>query len=229
MLAKAIANPRKIPPYLHRRLFRTDPIERPGVVTFEEGGFVSSPADRPEFSSKLYREVADIRAILSEHVRPSTIERALEIGCGYGRLSPWLTEFSTRVVGVDVNAAPLAKAQYLHPEVDFNAASVDALPFRDDSFGFALSWTVLMHVPPETIERACAELSRCLADGGYLLLAENSMRANDGPTVWGRTPETYASLLGMELVEIRGKPVERTYGTDEALRTTEQRLALLSA
>lgn len=173
VVRKALGNPRGIAPALIQRVNpRHGPsyvIRSDGFVTFTVDGFVAAPSPpmllaRHNFeTSHIRRQLADMR-----------VNRSLEIGCGFGRLSPVFAEFSADHVAVDINAEALADAKATYPQINFREASVTALPFPDDHFGLVTTWTVLQHIPPEQADGATAEIKRVLAPEGTLLLCEET-------------------------------------------------------
>lgn len=93
-------------------------------------------------------------------------DRVLEAGCGTGLILQRLQQNHREVVGVDLSAGMLARARGRGLQVV--QASLEALPFADESFDTVCSFKVLAHVP--RIERALAELARVTRPGGALLL-----------------------------------------------------------
>jgi len=212
---KGLRNPRGIVPYLLRRYFTDRRLG--GRVTFDLDQFVSSPDNIVEFTSKYYREVSTIQALLKDHT--TLAARALEVGCGYARLTPWLNTIGDDIYGVDINTEILPKARTQHPEISFFNGAADSLPFNDDTFDVILTWTVLHHIPPNLIQQSADELNRVLRDEGILLICEKT-KGNSGNHVWTRSPEEYQSLFNsLSLATARPKPVEPTWfetkGTDE--------------
>lgn len=68
---------------------------------------------------------------------------AIELGCGTAYVSSWLARRGARVIGLDNSSRQLATAASLQDEFDLRFPLVQAngevLPFRDDSFDFAIS------------------------------------------------------------------------------------------
>jgi ubiquinone/menaquinone biosynthesis C-methylase UbiE len=158
-------------------------------ITFKWDGFVEAPSI-PMLFGRHHYEIATIRRLLGGAV----FERSLEIGCGFGRLSPTFAAQSADHTAVDINADALALAQQTYPHLGFTQVDGYHLPFPDRHFDLVVSWTVLQHVPPDQIHSMLAEVKRVLAPGGTILLCEETRNPN-APTrhSWHRTSAFYAS------------------------------------
>ena len=91
--------------------------------------------------------------------------RALEVGCGTGHFSRWLSEQGQTVVGLDRSVAMLAQAQVLNT-IPLVQGDAHHLPFADDTFDIAVLVTAL-----EFLERPREALVESLrvARGGLIL------------------------------------------------------------
>lgn len=99
--------------------------------------------------------------------------RALDFGCGVGRLTQPLGAHFEQVYGVDISPSMIGQArefnrlgdrcQYLHNDRS------DLSMFPDRSFDFIYSNLTLQHVPPRYSRKYIAEMVRVLAPGGALL------------------------------------------------------------
>jgi len=122
-----------------------------------------------------YLEQRDVRAYLRRSASRRAIERALDIGCGFGRLTPVLREVAADVVGYEREPGLVDIARRLLPDLRFECvATLDALPAASASTQFALAFTVLQHLPDRQAEAVLAEISRVVAPGGHLLLVEET-------------------------------------------------------
>ncbi|WP_306053126.1 class I SAM-dependent methyltransferase [Natronococcus wangiae] len=223
LIRRGLERPTKIPRYLWGLLVpssRWGPEwrRRDGIVLFEPGGYAASPRTRPEFASNLYHEVVGLWAVLDEHLecdeRPET---SLEVGCGYGRLSPWIARRSETHYGVDPDERALGIAATQYPDLAFARGRASSLPVPDGAIGLTVSWTVLQHVDDSRIEDAAAELRRVLAPGGLLVCCER-VRPPGDDHIWPRSVETYERLF--EPLSLRAayeRPVEPTW--NEAMPT----------
>lgn len=71
--------------------------------------------------------------------------RTLEVGCGTGRNLP-LYSSSVQVIGLDLDPAALARARQRSSTVPLVVGTVEALPFRADSFDTVVSSLVFCSV-----------------------------------------------------------------------------------
>jgi ubiquinone/menaquinone biosynthesis C-methylase UbiE len=106
-------------------------------------------------------------------------QRALDVGCGIGRLSVALADRFEEVVGVDISDAMLSRARELHgarPGLSFRQAPADDLGILENaSFDLVLTRLVLQHLPSRTaILRALDEMLRVLRPGGLLVAQTTS-------------------------------------------------------
>lgn len=112
-------------------------------------------------------------------------ERVLDVGCGPGSLDRWLahrTHKSNAIIGVDPSsfllreAAAMARAEGLGEILQFQEAGGDSLPFPEDSFDVAMSFTAIQYVDADQMIR---EMMRVTRPGGRVgVLARGDDRPN---------------------------------------------------
>jgi len=96
------------------------------------------------------------------------VERALDLGCGDGRLTAELR--AREVVGVDPSRVALERARRRAPAAELLHVEVDApLPLSDASFDLVLCVHVLEHV--RDAQLLLSEARRVLSPGGRLAVA----------------------------------------------------------
>ncbi|MGD0500913.1 MAG: class I SAM-dependent methyltransferase [Bryobacteraceae bacterium] len=104
---------------------------------------------------------------------PGAARRALEIGCGPGRLMLPMSRYFIEIHGVDISEEMAAVArQRLReiPHAHVHVTSGDGLEaFADGFFDFVYSYIVFQHIPdPDIVLRYLGEARRVLKNGGIL-------------------------------------------------------------
>ena len=92
--------------------------------------------------------------------------RALEVGCGEGRVSRDLVERGHRVVGVDASPTLIRLASDADPRSWYLRADGAALPFASESFDLVVFYNSLMDI--DDMEQSVQEAARVLRPGGAL-------------------------------------------------------------
>ena len=120
---------------------------------------------------------AEERAMLA--LMPDTLqgEAVLDVGCGSGRyMLHALRRGATRVIGVDLSPAMLARAGtelarwQAGADIDLVQGSLEALPIPDARATLTLCGLVVGHL--DQLQRALAELCRVTRPGGTLLCSD---------------------------------------------------------
>jgi SAM-dependent methyltransferase len=212
LIIKALRNPQKIPGYLwwksglqeafNRRIRKRIPFSYEAVVS--DWG-IEGPG-LPHFSSRLYYEVR----LLQKAIGINKFDKSLEIGCGYGRLTPWIAEYSKEHYAIEPEKKFFLDAKLLYPTVHFYNTKVQKLPFPDAFFDLCVSWTVLQHIPPEELEKAANEIKRVAKNSAIIILAEE-IGTLQSETTWFRTLNGWAKLL---------EPWRLVWQTDRVLEKT---------
>jgi 2-polyprenyl-3-methyl-5-hydroxy-6-metoxy-1,4-benzoquinol methylase len=101
--------------------------------------------------------------------------RALDFGCGVGRVTAPLSETFAEVVGLDISESMVSTARRLHadrPNCTFEVQRTsDLRQYADGTFDFVLCVLVLQHMSSrEAILGYLAEFSRVLRPGGALVV-----------------------------------------------------------
>jgi SAM-dependent methyltransferase len=98
---------------------------------------------------------------------PPDCLRALDVGCGDGLLASELAGRCGEVVGIDVDAATLARARARHPRPNLTFVEADVMncAFEAASFDFIASIATLHHLP---LEPSLERFKQLLRPGGVL-------------------------------------------------------------
>ena len=93
--------------------------------------------------------------------------RVADLGCGSGVFSTLLHRAGYKVTGVDLSLAQIERARAKDPEISFEVADVENLPFDSESFDGVLLSAIVHHLPDPS---ACAaEVYRVLVKGGRFM------------------------------------------------------------
>lgn len=99
-------------------------------------------------------------------------EEVLEVGCGTGALTRWLsrkTNGANRIIGADISrfllreARALALKENLEGKIEYQEGNAENLPFPDNAYDVTLSSTVMEEVDAE---KMMAEMVRVTKPGG---------------------------------------------------------------
>jgi len=93
---------------------------------------------------------------------PRKIGSALDLGCGAGLYSTWLTDRGWKVQAMDLNpSSNIRSAVILQHDLE------KGLPFPSESFDLVLAWDILEHLTNE--KQMWTEIGRTLRPGGVLI------------------------------------------------------------
>ncbi|MCW2759664.1 MAG: hypothetical protein JWO46_3410 [Nocardioidaceae bacterium] len=130
----------------------------------------------PEWAAYLHR---DVLPALADGVELGP--RMLEIGPGPGASADWLRHRVEHLVAVELEEATVVtlRERFAGTNVEVVHGDATALPFEDDSFDSAGSFTMLHHVPTVALQnQVLAEALRVLKPGGTLI-ASDSLPSSD--------------------------------------------------
>ncbi|MFG1989563.1 class I SAM-dependent DNA methyltransferase [Actinoplanes sp. NPDC048988] len=94
-----------------------------------------------------------------------------DVGCGTGRLLPYLAGRGLSPRGVDLSPRMIEVARRDNPGFAYEVADLRELPFGDASLAGVVCWFSLIYLAPESRVPAFAELARVAKPGGYLVAA----------------------------------------------------------
>lgn len=139
-----------------------------GNITFtDEHGvlhYVSKRYTSPRQRRVDAREQHCLSRLLDRHIQPGSRSKVVDVPCGYGRIMPLLQQLGFAYSWADVSSSMVAYVSQLDDAAGQGGgwtASVDALPFDDDSFDLTTTIRLFHHFhdPAERIA-ALRELRR---------------------------------------------------------------------
>jgi ubiquinone/menaquinone biosynthesis C-methylase UbiE len=152
----------------------------------EDANFYVAFARRDQDSQEFFDTGKDVVRSFKEELKrfPPTSNRrawrALEIGCGPGRLMRPLSEIFGEIHGVDVSDEMIRRAEanlsdvpHAHPH---HSSGADLAQFADESFDFVYSYAVFQHIPSrDVVMNYLREAGRVLKTGGMMRLQINGL------------------------------------------------------
>ena len=122
-----------------------------------------------EFFRTGQEEISGLMRSASELALPQQRRRAIDFGCGVGRLTRALRNYFPECCGIDISGGMLEKARKLAPECEFREAN-NLSSFPDKYADLIYSSLVLQHQPDKKHVKALIEdMMRVLAPGGLLV------------------------------------------------------------
>lgn len=112
--------------------------------------YVLDPAFRARFAAGGYR-------------------RALDLGCGEGRVCRMMQAYGIATVGIDPTEAMIAEARRRDPEGDYRLSGAERLDLPDASFDLVVSCLTMIDIPD--FRAAIGEAARVLMPGGTFIVA----------------------------------------------------------
>ncbi len=94
----------------------------------------------------------------------------LDVGCGPGQWTHWLSEQGVQITGIDPVPEFIERARAAYPGQSYSPGRADSLGADAGSVGGVLAWYSLIHSDVSGVESALGEFARCVRPGGGLLL-----------------------------------------------------------
>jgi SAM-dependent methyltransferase len=141
-------------------------------------------AGKGESMERGHRPVGE-QAIALMHV--SSDARVLDVGCGSGWATRLLAQCASngRVTGIDISDEMIRVARdssRTFPNVDFEVASAEQLPYQDNEFTHAFSMESLYYYA--NISKAIGEVFRVLRTGGLFVAVVDLYLENEATHQW---------------------------------------------
>jgi len=152
----------------------------------EDANYYVAFGRRDQDDSEFLSTAADVIRDLEGEIRrlpaevPAAERRALEIGCGPGRLMRPMSRHFGEIHGIDVSDEMIAQAQRKLADIPWahahHASGSDLAQFPDDGFDFVYSYAVFQHIPSaEVVFSYLREVVRVLKPGGFARLQINGL------------------------------------------------------
>jgi SAM-dependent methyltransferase len=155
------------------------PEERPQDVVargYDAGADAFAAWQRRITGSRRLERVGEVLALLPDH------PDVLELGSGAGISSTRMLAGRSRLIGVDISAEQVRRAQEHLPDATFVHEDYTTVSFEPDSFDAVVAFYTFNHVPREELGPLLQRIATWLRPTGHLLA---SFGAEDVPAWYG--------------------------------------------
>jgi ubiquinone/menaquinone biosynthesis C-methylase UbiE len=180
--------------------------------------YFASHAEEWDAHRSLYVPEAEVERAMIEMLRGHDLGKLLDVGTGTGRMATLFAPKADNVLAIDRSAEMLRLARGKLPHdisdrVHFLAGDFNALPIEDRAADTAILHQVLHYA--QAPERAIAEISRTLRDGGRLLIVDfasherEELRTRDAHSRLGFSDEqigVWFAAAGVKLEKVESLP-----------------------
>ncbi len=133
----------------------------------KEGVFHSIFKDQTQSRTNEFTAIHE--TIIRQEIKPYM--DVLEVGCGWGRMAPLISQCAKSYVGTDFVEQLLVTARETLPKLDFRYADAGALPFEGGSFDAVVAVACVSSFD-ERFDAIMQEMLRVVKKGGFVLLLE---------------------------------------------------------
>ena len=136
---------------------------------------------------------------LRKLIRPGM--RALDLGCNAGRFTFAMENWGAIATGIDFAEIPIRHAkkvaQRRKSQCQFNIGDMAALPYKENSFDFALLPQNIGYLPYQTLERLSVQLKRILSDNGiFVVTMSDELIKRTGEEILSERYDVQTGLIG---------------------------------
>ncbi len=125
----------------------------------------------PEYANNIFQKLNYKKHIFAYSLVEQFVKNKdvaiLEVGCGEGYGTAYLSEKGYKITAVDVNQKTIEHAKQKYPAISFKSISKNILPFPDNCFDAIISFQVIEHT--DNLPLFLSEIKRVLKEGGVFL------------------------------------------------------------
>ncbi len=194
----------------------------------EDANYYVAFGGRDQDEAAFLATAADVLRLLERELKRLPVEaagrRALEIGCGPGRLMKPMSRYFAEIHGIDVSDEMIRLARERLrdiPHAHVQAVeSAHLAQFADESFDFIYSYAVFQHIPSrDVVLEYMRETRRLLKPGGIFHGQFNGLPHSAVPDTWSGVVFTaneihaFARDHGLELLNLDGVQTQYMWTT----------------
>jgi SAM-dependent methyltransferase len=174
-----------------------------------------------ELGQQNYTELVAQDDLVKETLGSFSDKRALEIGCGIGRVTEFFANDFKKVVGLDISDKMVqdAKERLAHiANLEFIATDGEHYPIEDQSVDLVFSYIVFQHMPSvKVVKENFKEIRRVLKDSG---IAKIQVRGGNkvlkgswyyGPSFRSNDIHKMMEEVGLEIVKEGDDSIKRYF------------------
>ncbi len=121
-----------------------------------------------EIKDTFYLAYRDIPKLIKKHSKGN---KALDFGCGGGRLTRFLKKLGFDTIGIDHSQDMINEAQQIDTEGTYKVIENNKLPFNDSTFDLIFSSIVFMEIPSkQEMVQILKEMKRVLKESGIIII-----------------------------------------------------------
>lgn len=197
----------------------------------EDAHYYAAFGRRDQEGSEFFAAAADLIRNLEDELRrfpqgtPASARRALEIGCGPGRLMRPMSRHFGEIHGVDVSDEMIAQARRNLDDISnarlHHTSGSDLSLFPSDRFDFVYSYAVFQHIPSaEVVLSYLRETVRVLKPGGFARLQIDGLprpgrihNTWDGVRIGADEIRAFTHRYGVRLLSLTGANTQYMWTT----------------
>jgi len=158
-------------------------------------------------------------------------KNVLEIGCGTGYGTYFLSKYASNIVGVDISEDVIqyCKMKYKKENLSFKHINGNELPFSNSSFDVCISFQVIEHINSNKVLDWLLEIRRILKDNGKFILSTPNKRLRLLPLQKPWNPEHKKEYTDKGLSKVLKKvfssvEIYGLFGTEEIQAIEKERV-----
>lgn len=189
-------------------------------IVSKEGKSITDEKFR-ELGKENYTELVAGDELVKQTLGTFSDKRALEIGCGIGRVTEFFAADFAHITGLDISDKMVqdASERLAHiPNITFTATDGMHYPIEDQSIDFVFSYIVFQHMPSvEVVKENFKEIRRVLKDSGIAKIqvrGGHKVRKGSwyyGPSFKSKDMHEMMNELGLEIVKDGDDTIKRYF------------------
>jgi SAM-dependent methyltransferase len=163
---------------------------------------------------KDYKDLIENDQLVKENLGNLKDKIVLEIGCGTGRITEFISKNCKKVIAVDISEEMINEGQERLKNltnIDFVAGNGLNYPIEDNSVDFVFSYIVFQHMPnKKVVEENLKNAKRVLKEGGIAKIQVRGLPTSKlnwfyGPSFTKREIEKLVKKVGFKILRADGE------------------------